>query len=113
MLLLPDLKSDDYYLGISDGVNAIIAAIGGEYKAEKNLMDNSVNFPFILIINFYNNLDNIRKSGGHFLPGGIYRRFKRWVGGSSGWGGAVVWSGGGGFSGGGGSFGGGGASGSW
>jgi uncharacterized protein len=112
-VIVPRLKSEQYYLAISDGIDAIIYAIGGEYKAENQSSDGS-KFPFIfLVIIFIIFWTLIRRGGGPFIPGGIYR------GSRSGWG-RGGWLGGGGnsgsfggFSGGGGSFGGGGASGSW
>jgi uncharacterized protein len=113
-VITPRFKSDDYYLGISDGVNAIIAAIGGEYKAE-NANDDS-GFPSFIFIIIFIVIWLFVSKGGPFIPGGIYRtetHSRGWSSGSSGWGGRSGWSGGGGFSGGGGSFGGGGASGSW
>lgn len=109
-IIVPRLRAEQYYLAISDGIDAIISAIGGEYKADK-VSNEKNNFPFILIvIIFIIFWTIIKKSAGPFIPGGIYR------GSGRGWGGG--WSGGssggfGGFSGGGGSFGGGGASGSW
>jgi uncharacterized protein len=33
-VIRPRFRDNNYYLGISDGINTIIAAIGGEYKAE-------------------------------------------------------------------------------
>jgi uncharacterized protein len=109
-VIVPRLKSEQYYLAISDGIDAIISAIGGEYKAE-NQSSESSKFPFIfLVIIFIIFWTLIRRGGGPFIPGGIYRSS------SGGWGsgGGSGYSGGfGGFSGGGGSFGGGGASGSW
>ena len=110
-VIVPRLKSQEYYLAISDGVDAIISAIGGEYKADKKSSENN-KFPIILIIVIFIIFWTIiRKSGGPFLPGGVYRSS------GSGWGNSGWSSGGsgsfGGFSGGGGSFGGGGASGSW
>lgn len=110
-IIVPRLKSRQYYLAISDGVDAIISAIGGEYKGDKKSSENT-KFPIILIILIFIIFWTIiRKSGGPFLPGGVYRSSGSGLG-NSGWS-----SGGGGsfggFSGGGGSFGGGGASGSW
>ena len=34
-VIRPQFRNDEYYLGISEGINSIIAAIGGEYKAEE------------------------------------------------------------------------------
>ncbi len=109
-IIVPRLKAEQYYLAISDGINAIISAIGGEYKADQISAEKN-HFPFILIVIIFIIFWMIIKKGaGPFIPGGVYR------GTSSGWGGGS-WSGGGGsfggFSGGGGSFGGGGSSGSW
>ena len=109
-VITPHFKNDEYYLGISEGMSAIIAAIGGEYKA-KDTDDDSGGFPFFIFIIIFVVIWFMSK-GGPFVPGSVYRTSTRsggWSSGSSSWGG----SSGGGFSGGGGSFGGGGASGSW
>lgn len=105
-VIVPRLKAEQYYLAISDGINAIISAIGGEYIADKaNEEDEpiSIFFIMILIILF---IIIFNRGGG--IPRGVYRSggLGGWSSGGSGWGG-------GGFSGGGGSSGGGGASGSW
>lgn len=105
-VIVPRLKAEQYYLAISDGINAIISAIGGEYIADNSNEDEEpipILFVMLLIILFV----IIFNRGG--LSGGVYRSggFGGWSSGGSGWGG------GGGFSGGGGSSGGGGASGSW
>lgn len=106
-IIVPKLKAEQYYLAISDGINAIISAIGGEYFADKpNEEESPVSalFVIILILLF---IFLSRRGGG--MPGGVYRS-----GGFGGWGNfGSGWRGGGGFSGGGGSSGGGGASGSW
>jgi uncharacterized protein len=110
-VIRPRFKDNDYYLGINEGINSIIAAIGGEYKAED--ADDDVGFPFIFIIIIIIIAFSFMRGGGPFVPGGVYRtgtHSRGWSSGSSSWGGS---SSGGGFSGGGGSFGGGGASGSW
>lgn len=111
-IIVPRLKSEQYYLAVSDGIDAIISAIGGEYKNKDSSSDNS-NFPFITLIIIFVFLWFIfRKGGGPFIPGGVYRSSgSGW--GSRSWSGGSGGIGGGGFSGGGGSFGGGGASGSW
>ncbi|MEP0860729.1 MAG: TPM domain-containing protein [Ignavibacterium sp.] len=106
-VIVPRLKAEQYYLAISDGINAIISAIGGEYIADDVTQDEdpiSIGFVIIIIILF---IFIFSRGGG--MPGGVYRSggFGGWSSGGSGWGG------GGGFSGGGGSSGGGGASGSW
>lgn len=112
-VIRPRFKENNYYLGIGDGITAIIQAIGGEYKIEESDKNNGL--PFIVLIIIIIVAFSLMK-GGPFVPGGIYRTGTRsggWTSGSSSWGGSSSWSGGGGFSGGGGSFGGGGASGSW
>lgn len=108
-VIVPRLKAEQYYLAISDGIDAIISAIGGEYKSDESFDSNS-EFPIFLIIFILIMFWMMfKKGGGPFIPGGVYRsRGSGWGSGSSGWS-----SSGGGFSGGGGSFGGGGASGSW
>lgn len=114
-VIKPQFRNDDYYAGISDGVNAIIKAIGGEYVADDNGEDSG--FPFIIFVIILIVIFLFLKSGGPFVPGGVYRTGTRsggWTSGNSSWGGSSGFGGGGGgFSGGGGSFGGGGASGSW
>lgn len=114
-VITPRFKNDEYYLGINEGINAIIAAIGGEYKT-KDTDDDSGGFPFFIFIIIFVVIWLFMSKGGPFVPGSVYRTSSRsggWSSGSSSWGGSSGWSGGGGFSGGGGSFGGGGASGSW
>lgn len=108
-VIVPKFKNNEYYAGISDGINAIIATIAGEYKAEPDSGSDgdggSIIFTVFVIIFIIIMLFG-KSTGGR--SGGFY------YGGSSGSGGFS--SGGfssGGFSGGGGSFGGGGASGSW
>ena len=114
-VIRPRFRDDDYYQGISEGVNAIISAIGGEYNAEDADEDDA--FPISMIVIIIILIWVFASRGGPFVPGGIYRTGTQsggWTSGSSSWGGSSGWSGGGGgFSGGGGSFGGGGASGSW
>ncbi|MFZ0454477.1 MAG: TPM domain-containing protein [Ignavibacteriaceae bacterium] len=108
-VMFPYFKKEEYYGGITAGLNAIISAVKGEYKAEykPDKKDKGLPnlLPFIIIIFFLIRFlfRGGRRGGGGFIffPGGF-------GGGSSG--GSF---GGGGFSGGGGSFGGGGASGSW
>ena len=103
-VIRPRFRNDEYYLGINEGINSIIAAIGGEYKAE-NSEDDSGGFPFFIFIIIFIVIWLFIGKGGPFIPGGAYRTGTHsggWSNGSSGW-----------SSGGGGSFGGGGASGSW
>jgi len=105
----PKFKDGDYYLGINDGVSALIKAIGGEYKVENT--DKDGDFPLIIFIIIIIVVFYFMRTGGPFVSGRVYRigpRSGGWTSGSSSWGGSS-----GGFSGGGGSFGGGGASGSW
>lgn len=112
----PYFRKDQYYAGINSGIDAIIAAIGGEYVADIKETSDEENFPgfiiflIILIIIF---LIKPRWKGSMYRGGFTYsggpwggRGFGGSFGGRSG-------GGFGGFSGGGGSFGGGGASGSW
>ncbi len=108
-VIRPQFRDNNYYLGINDGINAIIAAIGGEYKAED--ADDNGGFPFVILIIIIIVAFSFMRGGGPFVPGGVYitgTHSRGWSSGSSSWGGSS-----GGFSGGGGSFGGGGASGSW
>ena len=108
-VIRPQFRDGNYYLGINDGINAIIAAIGGEYKAED--ADDNGGFPFIILVIIIIVAFSFMRGGGPFVPGGVYRtgtHSRGWSSGSSSWGGSSS-----GFSGGGGSFGGGGASGSW
>ena len=121
-IIVPRFKGDDYYRGIDDGVDAITAAVKGEYNAPRSKGgDGPSVFQIILIIVviivFVSLMSGGESGGGTFMS----RRGARpiiWPTGGGGWsgGGGGGWSGGGGggFGGfGGGSFGGGGASGSW
>jgi uncharacterized protein len=116
-VIVPHFKKDNYYAGISEGLSAIIAAIGGEYVAEPAEEDKKPGgsfFTLLMIIFFIimfftrggrGGLGKMILLGG--LASGGFRGGSSWGGGRSSGGGF------GGFSGGGGSFGGGGASGSW
>ncbi len=109
----PRFRDGDYYGGISAGLDAVIKATKGEYKAEGRTRDNVTNFgsvvlALILFVVFGTSIfGGGRRYGissrGHYQSG-------YWGGG---FGGGFGGGGGGGWSGGGGSFGGGGASGSW
>jgi uncharacterized protein len=123
-LVVPSFKGDDYYGGIDRGVDAIIKATQGEYKApegyhkQKRLSPLAVFFIIILIIVFLSVINGGGGSCGTFMSRRGYRGFTGPFifpsGGGGGWSGGGGSSGGGGFGGfGGGSFGGGGASGSW
>ena len=99
--IAPYFRDNQYYSGIISGIDAIIAAIGGEYKSEykeKSRGLNALEIIILLLIVFIilsiiPKSRKIGRSGGYIYRGGSW--------------------GNGGFSGGGGSFGGGGASGSW
>jgi len=105
-------KKNEYYAGINSGIDAIIAAIGGEYKSDFKENPEGIGvsgivilfFIIFIIFSFFNKSRRIGRSGGYIYNGG-----RSWGGGSLDGGS----SGFGGFSGGGGSFGGGGSSGSW
>jgi|YelNatPaOPRAMG01_1025707.scaffolds.fasta_scaffold12762_1 uncharacterized protein len=110
----PYFQNGDYYAGISSGIDAIIAATKGEYKAEvhhKNQSDDASGIITLLIFLFFIVSFFIRggrgRGNGFIFWGGLGS------GGFSGSGFGGGGFGGGGFSGGGGSFGGGGASGGW
>ena len=122
-LIVPNFKHGDYYAGIDNGIDAIIKATRGEYKApegyhkKRGLSPGRVLFVIILIIVLLSVFGRGGNSGGTFMSRRGFRGFNGPfifpTGGGGGWGGGGS-SGGGGFGGfGGGSFGGGGASGSW
>ncbi len=120
--IVPYFKGGDYYGGIDNGVDAIIRATQGEYKApegyhkNKGLSAGRIIFLIILIIIFLS-IFGRGGGGGTFMSRRGYRGFTGpFIFPTGGGGGG--WSGGGGSGGGfggfgGGSFGGGGASGSW
>jgi len=115
--IAPDFRRNDYDAGVKAGVNGIVKAIAGEYKADEDAGMSSENIillvvfilVFILIIGyaFYKELKSPSK--GQSSSG--RRSGSSSVGGSSssGWSSSSRSS----FSGGGGSFGGGGSSGGW
>ncbi len=124
--ITPSFKSGNFYEGIQNGVDAIIAATKGEYTADKNkksteggiCMGVPIFVILIFMIIFFFIFTSIIRS--MFGKGrSMYGSRKGWSSvpwiissGSSGRSSSSSWSSGG-FSGGGGSFGGGGASGSW
>jgi uncharacterized protein len=114
----PNFKENDYYRGLDQGTDAIIAAVKGEYTAPENYRskDDKEGIPaiFIIILVFII-LSVLKRRGGG--GGGGYRRgggFMYFPTGGGHWGGSSGSSSSGGFGGfGGGSFGGGGAGGDW
>ena len=123
----PYFKGNDYYSGINNGVDKIMKALKGEYKAPAGYNKGKGGFNFgriifaiFIIIIILSSFFGGRGGGGSYMS---RRGAAGWIiptllsgGGGGGWsgGGGGGSSGGGGFGGfGGGSFGGGGASGSW
>jgi uncharacterized protein len=113
--IAPRFKAGQFYQGIEAGIDAIMAATKGEYKARPEKKRGSLLaswLPFLILLVFF---------GFFALAASQARRRHYHSGGSGGWasgggffGGGSSWGdSGGGFSGGGGDFGGGGASGSW
>ena len=121
----PYFKQGDYFAGISAGIESIIKATRGEYKADKKTGKGKKvgGFSFLFLIVLFIIISMIGRKGGRGGGGGglLPLLILSSMGSSNrgGWGssgGGFGGSGGGsfgGFSGGGGSFGGGGASGSW
>jgi uncharacterized protein len=116
--IAPRFKEGQFYQGIDAGVNSIIAATKGEYKARPKKKSSPIGFwlPFLIpvafIIFFAVAASQARRR--HYHSGGS----RGWNSGGGFWYGGSSWGGGGGsdsggFSGGGGDFGGGGASGDW
>jgi uncharacterized protein len=125
--VLPRFKEGNFYAGIDSGVNAVIQASKGEYKAPAGYHQKSsgaAGFVVILIIGFIILIIFLSNRGGGG-GGGYMSRRGYWAGpilwgaaggllGGGGSGGGGSGGGGGGFGGfGGGGFGGGGAGGSW
>ncbi len=120
----PNFRENDFYRGLDEGTDAIIAATKGEYTAPENYRNkkDKDGIPAIVIIIIVFIIISIIKKGG---GGGHYNRrgYRNsssalwWLAAGSGFGGGHSSggsSGGGGFGGfGGGSFGGGGSGGSW
>ncbi len=116
--MIPRFQEGDYYGGVKAGIEKIMLAMAGEYKAEDTKSSNSISgikvlviFVFIIIILILISKGN--KGGG----GGGYIGRRGYIPMSTGWGragGGFGGGSGGGFGGfGGGSFGGGGAGGRW
>jgi uncharacterized protein len=122
-IIKPKVRQGDYNGGLTDGVNAIIAAVKGEFKGtgrtvqdKRNVVSGNIREALIIFIVIV-----------FIVLRAVFGSGRRgWILGSGGWGGysgggwgGGSWGGGGGggssgtFSGGGGSFGGGGASSSW
>jgi uncharacterized protein len=129
--IVPNFREKDFYRGIDFGVDALIKAAAGEYKAPagyrkkkggklEEVIALSILLMIFLIIFIYSRIK--KGGGGSFMSG---RGYRNWNGPSTMWfppthigggsrGGGFGGGGGGGFGGfGGGSFGGGGAGGSW
>jgi uncharacterized protein len=109
--IAPHFKRENFYQGITAGINAIILAVAGEYKIRRERQDDEEEpniFPIIFMIIFGLWMlfarGRGRRRGGLIYWGGF---------GGGGRSGGFGSGGFGGFSGGGGSFGGGGASGGW
>ncbi len=128
--LVPQFRKGNFYAGLSDASDQLMAAAAGEFEAvadrpsSGNRDGGSVPAAniFILLILAYFVISAARHGGGSGRDGGKRYRRRRggppliiWGGGSGGFGGGFGGGGGGfgGFSGGGGSFGGGGAGGGW
>lgn len=122
-IIVPNFKGEDYYRGIDQGTDAIIAAVKGEYNTPRKKSGDGISggkiIVIIIVILFLLLSSGGGNKGGTFmsrrgargLPGPIF--WPTGGGGGGGWGGGGS-GGGGGFGGfGGGSFGGGGSSGSW
>ncbi len=126
-IIAPRFREGNYYAGLDEATDFIIALGNGEYVNEdpgrKGKLDFLPRLVFLLIFVIAIILYIVRKTGGGGGGGGYYRggRYDRrgggwsWYGGGHHWGGGGFGGGGGGGFGGfgGGSFGGGGAGGSW
>lgn len=126
-VIVPNFKGEDYYRGIDEGTDAIIAAVKGTFNTAREKQSggrggNIIPFIVIVIIILLISSRGGGRGGsfmssrgvGPFILGNILGNAGRGGGGFGGFGGGGGSSGGGGFGGfGGGSFGGGGSSGSW
>lgn len=118
----PRFRAGDWVGGLEAGIDGMIAATRGEYKAAPAQRPaRSSGLAIVLLVVFlliFLWLSRLGSRGVGRTYGGGGWRGGGWGGGGGSWGGGGGWSsgggfGGGGFSGGGGSFGGGGASSSW
>jgi uncharacterized protein len=120
----PRFRAGDWAGGLEAGINGIVAATRGEYKASPKPKPGVPIIPLLLIALFVILLVWLAAQGSRKANVGRTYGPRGWRGGGGGWGGGSSWGGGGGgwsggggggggFSGGGGSFGGGGASSSW
>jgi uncharacterized protein len=117
--ITPNFRNGNFDAGMTAGVNAIMAAVRGEYKgtgrtaADQQQKNPGAGIIFFIIFIFLMFSVFGRMFGGVGYSGrGRRRYYGGWGGGGGSWGGGGGF-GGGGFSGGGGSSGGGGASGRW
>lgn len=109
--IVPYFRKSDYFNGLREGVDSLIKAIGGEYRAKEKKGDVLIPlfaFFFIIMAVFINIIWN-SSSYTYTRSRGKWQRKTIFWGGFAGGG----FGSSGGFSGGGGSFGGGGATGSW
>jgi uncharacterized protein len=113
--IAPRFKAGQFYQGIEAGIDAIMAATKGEYKARPEKKRGSLLaswLPFLILLVFFGffALAASQARRRHYHSGGS----RGWTSGGGFFGGGSSWGdSGGGFSGGGGGFGGGGASGDW
>jgi uncharacterized protein len=124
-VIAPRFKDDDYAQGIDDGVDAILAVLGGTESQAQQQTHHDHSSALLLMLFLLFMLARVLSAGFYSgQRGGLWWLLGLW--GLGGWGGGYRgggfggggfggggFGGGGGFSGGGGSFGGGGASGSW
>ncbi|HSA34867.1 MAG TPA: TPM domain-containing protein [bacterium] len=114
-VIVPRFRDNDFAGGVEAGVDAMIAATKGEFKAEGGRVTIPDHYALAFFIAFFILIIILRSRGGgpgRFTRGSSYYR-PGGFGGFGGSGGGFRSGGGGGFSGGGGGFGGGGSSGGW